>query len=166
VLEDLSGRYKDISDFLADFSLLEPPEKIPRIYDDGESITAEEKPVTLSTIHSAKGLEWDVVFIIAAMDGSIPSYYSLDSEEKVEEERRLMYVAVTRCRRSLYMSMHRYSTRAGLSQICDLSRFLREPELLEGINHNLSNTDVMFPSFKSFDRNRFYREMLDKFKRT
>jgi DNA helicase-2/ATP-dependent DNA helicase PcrA len=58
--------------------------------------------VTLSTVHSAKGLEWDVVFVIWMTDGWFPSSRSYDEFEDLEEERRLLYVATTRARRHLY----------------------------------------------------------------
>jgi DNA helicase-2/ATP-dependent DNA helicase PcrA len=57
--------------------------------------------LVLSTIHSAKGLEWQSVFVIWALDGRFPSLYAMASEEDMEEELRLMYVAATRARESL-----------------------------------------------------------------
>jgi DNA helicase-2/ATP-dependent DNA helicase PcrA len=57
----------------------------------------------LSTVHSAKGLEWKVVFIIWAADGRFPASYALQSRDDLEEERRLMYVAATRAEDSLYI---------------------------------------------------------------
>lgn len=64
----------------------------------------DEQPLTLSTIHSAKGLEWKHVFIIQCLDGVIPSGFSVGSEEQIDEELRLMYVAVTRAKDMLYIS--------------------------------------------------------------
>ena len=64
----------------------------------------DEPPLTLSTIHSAKGLEFKVVFVIHALDGIIPSSYSVGDEESIEEELRLLYVAVTRAADHLYIS--------------------------------------------------------------
>ena len=64
----------------------------------------DEPPLTLSTIHSSKGLEFKVVFVIHALDGVIPSSFSVGDEEAVEEERRLLYVAVTRAADHLYIS--------------------------------------------------------------
>jgi DNA helicase-2/ATP-dependent DNA helicase PcrA len=65
--------------------------------DDGEH-------VTLTTIHQAKGLEFDVVFLIMLCDGLFPTSRSLLSPEAVEEERRLFYVGITRARNELYLS--------------------------------------------------------------
>ncbi len=62
----------------------------------------DEDFVTISTIHSAKGCEWDVVHILHVADGSIPSDLSTGDPEAVEEERRLLYVAMTRARHHLY----------------------------------------------------------------
>jgi len=63
----------------------------------------EEGLLTLSTIHSAKGLEWHSVFIIWAVDGRFPSLYNKD-EAELEEERRLMYVAATRAKENLFIT--------------------------------------------------------------
>ena len=58
----------------------------------------------LSTIHSAKGLEWQCVFVIWIVDGRFPSVYSFSEDEGLEEERRLFYVSVTRAKRHLYLT--------------------------------------------------------------
>lgn len=71
---------------------------------DVEAVNDDEPPLTLSTIHSAKGLEFKVVFIIHALDGIIPSSYSVGDDESIEEELRLLYVAVTRAADHLYIS--------------------------------------------------------------
>jgi DNA helicase-2/ATP-dependent DNA helicase PcrA len=82
----------------------------------------------LSTIHSAKGLEWDVVHVIHAADGMIPSDMATGDDE-IEEERRLLYVALTRPRDALhvYMPMRYYRRPRGLEDphsYAQLSRFL------------------------------------------
>ena len=79
---------------------LEPP------HDSVTDIEAEDKEkerLTLSTIHSAKGLEWHTVFILHAIEGFFPSSQSVDKLESLEEERRLMYVASTRAKQNLYV---------------------------------------------------------------
>jgi DNA helicase-2/ATP-dependent DNA helicase PcrA len=99
-LEQLLGileRYRRLDRFLTDMAL-EPP-----------NISAEETLYTaatddrlvLSTIHSAKGLEWQSVFVIWALDGRFPSLYAMAREADMEEELRLMYVAATRARENL-----------------------------------------------------------------
>lgn len=85
----------------------------------------------LSTIHSAKGLEWDAVYVLNATDGHIPSDMSTGSEEEIEEERRLFYVALTRAKRHLavchptryYISRYSGDAHYGFAQ---LSRFVSE----------------------------------------
>ena len=69
-----------------------------------EDGAVKDEYLTLSTIHSAKGLEWKVVFIIGAVDGRFPSVYSFNSEEELDEELRLMYVAATRAKSYLYIT--------------------------------------------------------------
>jgi DNA helicase-2/ATP-dependent DNA helicase PcrA len=72
----------------------------------GDVLAAEvdEGLLTLSTIHSAKGLEWRAVFVIGMVDGRFPSLFNLRDENDVEEERRLLYVAVTRAKEHLYLT--------------------------------------------------------------
>jgi DNA helicase-2/ATP-dependent DNA helicase PcrA len=60
--------------------------------------------LVLSTIHSAKGLEWQCVFVVWVVDGRFPSAYSFLTEEELEEERRLLYVAVTRAKQHLFLT--------------------------------------------------------------
>jgi DNA helicase II / ATP-dependent DNA helicase PcrA len=62
----------------------------------------------VSTIHSAKGLEWNTVFIPHALDGLIPSVRSMETIEELEEERRLFYVAVSRAKENLFITMPSY----------------------------------------------------------
>jgi len=99
-LDQLLGileRYRRLEHFLTDMAL-EPP----NISAEETLYTAEvEDRLVLSTIHSAKGLEWQSVFVIWALDGRFPSLYAMASEEDMEEELRLMYVAATRARESL-----------------------------------------------------------------
>lgn len=96
----ISERYRNISDFLNDMAIEPPVESVVDIEEESK----EEEFLTLSTVHSAKGLEWRVVFIIWALDGRFPSSKSADSIDSLEEERRLFYVASTRAKDSLYIS--------------------------------------------------------------
>lgn len=92
--------YNDLPAFLGDISL----------YDDvlagrqEEGQRADEERMVLSTIHQAKGLEWDTVFIIHLADNAFPNRRALNEEGGMEEERRLFYVAVTRARRRLFLT--------------------------------------------------------------
>ncbi|MBS4759776.1 MAG: ATP-dependent helicase [Clostridium sp.] len=117
----LSEQYSSLEDFLSDLAL-EPPDSSVSEVEDGAQ---KDEYLTLSTIHSAKGLEWKAVFIIGAVDGRFPSVYSFNSEEELDEELRLMYVAATRAKTYLYITypidMFDYSTNMVLSKP---SRFL------------------------------------------
>ncbi|GAB5534123.1 MAG: ATP-dependent helicase [Rubricoccaceae bacterium] len=85
----------------------------------------DEPPLVLSTIHSAKGLEFDTVFLIEALDGVLPSQYSTHRVEDLDEERRLLYVAITRAETELYLSYPVVQYRRGSGQfMTDPSRFL------------------------------------------
>ena len=96
-LEHVSSRYPDRQTFLTDMAL-DPPSSTQDLADDPH---LDEDYLCLSTIHSAKGLEWDSVYILHASDGNIPSDMATKSPEEVEEERRLLYVAMTRARNRL-----------------------------------------------------------------
>ncbi len=96
----LSEQYSNLEDFLSDLAL-EPPDSSVSEVEDG---AVQDEYLTLSTIHSAKGLEWRAVFIIGAVDGRFPSVYSFNSEEELDEELRLMYVAATRAKTCLYIT--------------------------------------------------------------
>ncbi|UCD78053.1 MAG: ATP-dependent helicase [Desulfobacterales bacterium] len=94
-------RYGNIEQFLTDMAL-EPPNT--SIGDNLAAETPTQDRLVLSTIHSAKGLEWHTVFIIWALDGRFPSPHALHKEEDLEEELRLMYVAATRARENLFFT--------------------------------------------------------------
>jgi len=106
-LEQLLGimeRYGRLEPFLTDMAL-EPPNisAEDRLYAERD----DEDRLVLSTIHSAKGLEWHSVFVIWALDGRFPSLHAQSSEEDMEEELRLMYVAATRAREGLVFTYPR-----------------------------------------------------------
>ncbi len=118
---NLSEKYGNLEDFLSDLAL-EPPDT--SVTDVEEGIKKDEY-LTLSTIHSAKGLEWKAVFIIGAVDGRFPSIYSFNTSDELDEELRLMYVAITRAKTHLAITypidMYDYSSNMVLSKP---SRFL------------------------------------------
>jgi DNA helicase-2/ATP-dependent DNA helicase PcrA len=96
----ITERYRSLDRLLADMALEPPNDSV------GDVLATEREDeglLTLSTIHSAKGLEWHSVFIIWAVDGRFPSLYNKD-EEELEEERRLMYVAATRAKENLFIT--------------------------------------------------------------
>jgi DNA helicase-2/ATP-dependent DNA helicase PcrA len=96
-LTDAAGQASDLSSFLADLAL-DPPSSSA---DYAGPPHLDDDYLTLSTVHSAKGLEWEAVHTIAASDGLFPSDMALTSPEGLEEERRLFYVALTRARQTL-----------------------------------------------------------------
>jgi DNA helicase-2/ATP-dependent DNA helicase PcrA len=98
-LRTMAENYTDLADLLSDLAL-EPPDGTVV---DVEAPDRDDERLVLSTIHSAKGLEWQCVFLIWALDGKLPSMYSFGTDEELEEERRLFYVAVTRAKRHLYL---------------------------------------------------------------
>ncbi len=87
-----------------------------------------QAPVSLLTMHNAKGLEWPVVFLAGLEEGLFPHARSLESADAMEEERRLCYVAMTRARKRLYLTWARERRRfgGGMNEACRPSRFLRE----------------------------------------
>jgi DNA helicase-2/ATP-dependent DNA helicase PcrA len=123
IFSNIVQNYKDLQTLLTDMALEPPQDSLIDVEAEGK----ENEYLTLSTIHSAKGLEWHTVFIIHAVEGFFPSGQSYDSPESLEEERRLMYVAVTRAKQNLYICypMHLFDRRTGFT-ISKPSRFIAE----------------------------------------
>ena len=138
-LEDLeqlaifARQFANVEEFLTQLALLTNLEA-----EEDQPATADDEKLRLSTIHQAKGLEFDVVFVVMLCDGLFPSARSLESQDGEEEERRLFYVAITRARNELYLVYP--LIRAGYGSGGDLlqrpSRFLSEipKDLLEEWN--------------------------------
>jgi len=122
MFQNITERYKEMRALLTDLALEPPNESIV----DVESPGPEDEYLTLSTIHSAKGLEWNSVFIIYALEGRFPTMRSVASDEEVEEERRLMYVACTRAKDNLFITypMNVYDRESGLI-LTKPSRFIQ-----------------------------------------
>jgi DNA helicase-2/ATP-dependent DNA helicase PcrA len=131
-LQQIADRYDSLEEFLADIAL-DPPEK-DRV--EKERHASRESHLVLSTIHSAKGLEWHTVFILFVAEGYLPSYQSMNSIEGVEEERRLLYVAMTRAKENLFLLRPQVDRPARTGQAhpgyiyTRLSRFLAEGNIL------------------------------------
>jgi DNA helicase-2/ATP-dependent DNA helicase PcrA len=119
-LTELAEPYEKDEELLNDFAL-DPPDQSAR-----DIVTGENEYVTLSTVHSAKGLEWGTVFVIQAQEGKFPIVRPESDQEDIEEERRLFYVAVTRAKRKLYItSSHGFmSGRFGSWYMSSMSRFV------------------------------------------
>ena len=105
-----------LPDFLEQVALVTEQDE----YDEAASA------VTLMTLHNAKGLEFDVVFIVGMEDGVFPHYRSMTDAEELEEERRLAYVGITRARRHLYLTHAWSRSLFGASSYNPPSRFLNE----------------------------------------
>ncbi|HEX6944421.1 MAG TPA: ATP-dependent helicase [Gemmatimonadaceae bacterium] len=123
-LQVIASGYPDRGAFLAAIAL-EPPSGTQDLAQG--SPEEEDDALILSTVHSAKGKEWDAVFVIWAVDGWFPMARALGDDDELEEERRLMYVAMTRARDHLAVTypLNAYSTRRGSDYTIDqLSRFI------------------------------------------
>ena len=129
-IEQLARSLSDVEnldDFLSQVALLSETDRDPSLQEDDK--------VTLSTIHQAKGLEWNHVFIIFLGEGLFPHYRIINGCDpaEMEEENRLFYVAVTRAKDSLSLSYPRYNGHSYEGQFCPPSRFLTSlpPEFYE-----------------------------------
>ncbi len=129
-LQTIAERYQELGAFLSDLAL-EPPDGSAA---GGEAPDRDDERLILSTIHSAKGLEWQCVFVMWVVDGRFPSVYAFGEGEELEEERRLFYVAVTRAKRYLYLTYPiNVFDRGSGTVLSNPSRFLDpvSPALLE-----------------------------------
>jgi DNA helicase-2/ATP-dependent DNA helicase PcrA len=127
-----ANQYLTIEDFLTELALLTNVDA-----EDEQPADRDDEQLRLSTIHQAKGLEFDVVFVIMLCEGLFPAARSLESPDGEEEERRLMYVAITRARNELYLSYPLIRSLPGGAAERQLpSRFLGEipTDLLEEWN--------------------------------
>jgi len=123
--QDLAERHRSLESMLADMALEPPTDSIGDVL----AVDPEEGYLTLSTIHSAKGLEWRVAFLIWVADGRFPGPMSVRPEE-LEEERRLMYVAITRARDELYLTYPIYMMDRSLGYVMGrASRFIDDVDV-------------------------------------
>ena len=122
MFQNITERYREVGTLLTDLALEPPNESIV----DVESPGPEEEFLTLSTVHSAKGLEWNTVFVIYALEGRFPAMRAVATDEEVEEERRLMYVACTRAKENLFIiyPMNIYDRESGMI-LTKPSRFIQ-----------------------------------------
>ena len=124
-LQTIAKRYKSAAELLADVAL-DPSDAAQ------SGRAARGGGVTLSTVHSAKGLEWEALFVIWMTDGWFPSVRSADELDDLEEERRLLYVAATRAKRHLYFVYPLHAYRGG-----DGDSFPVVSRFLEAIPHTI-----------------------------
>ncbi len=106
---------------------------------DVDNLDEEENYVTLMTLHSAKGLEFPVVFLVGMEEGIFPGYKSIGEETALEEERRLCYVGITRAKQNLFLTCSKQRTMFGSTSCNLVSRFINEipQELLDGADEAL-----------------------------
>ena len=126
--EDESADNK-LSDFLEGITLSS----------DIDNMEEAEETVTLMTLHSAKGLEFPVVFLVGMEEGIFPGYKSIGEPKELEEERRLCYVGITRAKEHLFLTCSKQRTIFGSTSCNQVSRFLREipSDLLDGYDDAL-----------------------------
>lgn len=138
VFLNIAENYRSLDSFLADMALEPPQDTVVDVTEEDK----EDEKLVLSTIHSAKGLEWHSVFIIHALEGMFPSGQSYESIDALEEERRLMYVASTRAKQNLFVSypMHIFDRMQGVT-ISKPSRFI------EGISEELAEEWLLEEEF-------------------
>ena len=110
---------------------------------DLDNMEENEESVTLMTLHSAKGLEFPVVFLVGMEEGIFPGYKSISEPRELEEERRLCYVGITRAKNYLFLTCSRQRTIFGSTSYNPVSRFIKEiPEdLLEGYQDVFGDSD-------------------------
>ena len=124
----------------ADNTLAEFLESIT-LSSDIDGMEDQEDSVTLMTLHSAKGLEFPVVFLAGMEEGIFPGYKSIGEPKELEEERRLFYVGITRAKQYLYLTCAKHRTIFGSTSYNQVSRFVKEipEELLEGYAEVVEN---------------------------
>mgnify|MGYP004554090777 FL=1 len=121
---------------------------------DLDNVEETEETVTLMTLHSAKGLEFPVVFLVGMEEGIFPGYKSISEPKELEEERRLCYVGITRAKEQLYLTCSKQRTIFGSTSYNPVSRFLKEipEELLDGYKEAFgdenANKNQMFKESK------------------
>ena len=126
--QGLTERYQSIERLLSDMALDPPSASV----DESVPVDPDEGPLVLSTVHSAKGLEWHSVFVIWALEGRFPSYYNTNSLEELEEERRLLYVAATRAKENLFFAYPSRVYDRSLGMV-----FSRPSQFIDGISEDL-----------------------------
>lgn len=160
--KDFEERYEDngLEDFLSHVSLLADIDKTDETKNDS---------VTLMTVHSAKGLEYDTVFVTGLEDGIFPIIHQDEIDNDDEEERRLFYVAITRAKRLLFITYANDRMRFGNHETKLKSRFLKEipAECIEDINpeayaaKKIETLEKNIRKMPSFVKNNFFKGGFD-----
>lgn len=126
--QGMTERYRSLERLLSDMALDPPTESVEEVL----AVDPDEGPLVLSTIHSAKGLEWHSVFIIWVLEGRFPSFYNINTDEELEEERRLLYVAATRAKENVFITYPTKIFDRGLRTVLS-----RPSQFIEGIPDEL-----------------------------
>ncbi len=165
-LKSIAERFDSLEGFLSNLSL-EPPAQSQT----GSGPIGDGDSVTLSTIHSAKGLEWDTVFVISLVDGYLPSFRSIEDGNALEEERRLLYVAITRAKNALFLIKPQLNPPPGMFQFpgfrfSKICRFLSDRSMLQSLTepmmiveesaHNAYSSDYSDGEFNDVHDTRKY----------
>ena len=135
----------------ADNTLAEFLENIT-LSSDIDGMEDQDNSITLMTLHSAKGLEFPVVFLVGMEEGIFPGYKSIGEPQALEEERRLFYVGITRAKQYLYLTCAKHRTIFGSTSYNQISRFVKEipEELLEGYAEVVERKSVDKEEFKDY----------------
>lgn len=132
-LTNFATQFETLEAFLERVSLLASADQPSQPLSHQADRLPAHSPVTLMTIHIAKGLEFEYVFVVGVNEGVLPHEKSMTRIEEVEEERRLMYVAMTRARKKLYLSFHTYPSRFLHELPNDLIEFLSPTGMMRGL---------------------------------
>jgi DNA helicase-2/ATP-dependent DNA helicase PcrA len=138
----ITERYRSLERLLSDMALEPPSDSVAGVL----AVDPDEGPLVLSTIHSAKGLEWHSVFILWALEGRFPSFYNISSDQDLEEERRLLYVAATRAKENLYITYPVKIFDRGLRMVLS-----RPSQFIEGISEDLLEPMMLVDEEKDWD---------------
>ena len=134
---EMENAENSLADFLESIALVS----------DVDNLDENDEAVTLMTMHSAKGLEFEVVFLVGMEEGLFPSQRSIDEDEECEEERRLCYVAITRAKKMLYITNVKRRTLYGSTNYSIPSRFI--DEIPEELLSDLSKDNISLRKRKS-----------------
>ena len=144
-LDELLTVAMEFEEEFAENSLNEFLESIT-LSSDVDNLEESAESVTLMTLHSAKGLEFPVVFLVGMEEGIFTGYKSIGEPKELEEERRLFYVGITRAKQYLYLTCAKHRTIFGSTSYNAISRFVKEipEELLEGYSQINGNKEETF----------------------
>ena len=117
--------------------------EVSLLTDMDEDESEGDNKVTLMTVHAAKGLEFEAVFVVGLEEELFPSSMSMESPRQIEEERRLFYVAMTRAKKHLFLTYARRRMKYGITSDCEPSRFLKDID-----KRFLKSDKPEMPSFK------------------